>query len=68
MTAPQFRCGDAAPVRLWMWGGIVCPSGTRPLLDQLVTRMLALSPADRARWLEECLPRRLRARRRRHHR
>ncbi len=59
MTARQFRCGDE-PVRTWLWGGISCPSGTRPLLDQLITRMLALPPADRARWLEQCLPRRMR--------
>jgi hypothetical protein len=57
MTAPQFRCDEPEP-SVWLWGGIICPAGQRPLFDQLVRRMLGLSPSDRARWLEQCRPRR----------
>jgi hypothetical protein len=43
MTAPQFRCDEPEP-SVWLWGGIICPAGQRPLFDQLVRRMLGLSP------------------------
>ena len=46
----EFRCEPFERVRVV--GGITCLSGQRrPTFDQLVHRMLALAPADRAAWL-----------------
>jgi hypothetical protein len=56
VTVPTVRCSDEP--RMWRWGGILCPSGTRPTLDQLVTHILTLPPAERARWIDACRPRR----------